>query len=74
MAVKAFREVGDCGCSESRAGTRMRELVRSLQEEVQHARQLIDELTGGGAANGVMPRGRPAPTRSPGGNEWIRPS
>ena len=47
MAVKAFREVGECGCYESQVGTRMRELVRSLQEDLRDARRLIDELTRG---------------------------
>jgi hypothetical protein len=48
MAMKALREVGECGCCEYQAATRMRELVRSLQEEVRNAHRVIEELTRSG--------------------------
>ena len=74
MTVKAFREAGECGCWEYQSATRMRELVRSLQEEVRDAHRMIDELTRRG---GRRDRRRPSDCldasstwREP---VWIRP-
>jgi hypothetical protein len=47
MTLRAFREVGKCGCHESLASARLRELIRSLQQEVRDARRAIEELDGG---------------------------
>jgi len=74
MTVKALREVGECGCCEYQAATRMRELIRSLQDEVRDAHRTIDELTrGGGRRDGHGPSVSPASStwREP---VWIRPS
>jgi len=74
MAMRALREVGECGCCEYQAATRMRELVRSLQEEVRDAHRMIDELTrGGGRREWHGPSGIPDASSTWREPVWIRP-
>jgi hypothetical protein len=72
--MKALREVGECGCCEYQAATRLREVVRSLQEEVRDAHRLIDELTrSGGRRERRRPSYFPDAPGAMSEQQWIQP-